>query len=145
MVNNEVYKNGDCTETACRPFTSHILHHWSKTLMELIFNHCGEIRWSPEGPVSQIQSPNLHVGAPGNFSDLLKFVQMLKRERSLLHLSIHSKTATLVPYFVVEDLSLGRTAALMPEFAVKDLPLGQNILMMIFDLVFCPTWKFLLI
>ena len=29
---------------------------WSKTLMELIFNSCGEFRWSPEGPVSQIHS-----------------------------------------------------------------------------------------
>ena len=38
---------------------------WSKTLMELIFNPCGEFRWSPEGPVSQIHSPRL----PGIFSD----------------------------------------------------------------------------
>ena len=30
-----------------------------------------EFRWSPEGPVSQIHSPHLHVGAPGVFSDLL--------------------------------------------------------------------------
>ena len=28
---------------------------------------CGEFRWSPEGPVSQIHSPHLHVGAPGIF------------------------------------------------------------------------------
>ena len=53
---------------------------WSKTLMELIFNSCGEFRWSSKVPVSQIHSPNLHVGAPGIFSDLLRFVQMLKRE-----------------------------------------------------------------
>ena len=53
---------------------------WSKTLMELIFIPCGEFRWSPEGPVSQIHSPHLHVGAPGIFSDLLRSVQMLKRE-----------------------------------------------------------------
>ena len=53
---------------------------WIKTLMELIFNPCGEFRWSPEGPVSQIHSPHLHVGAPGIFSDLLRSVQMLKRE-----------------------------------------------------------------
>ena len=43
---------------------------WSKTLMELIFNPCGEFRWNPEGPVSQIHSPHLHVGAHGIFSDL---------------------------------------------------------------------------
>ena len=53
---------------------------WSETLMELIFNPCGEFRWSPEGPVRQIHSLHLLVGAPGIFSDLLKFVQMLKRE-----------------------------------------------------------------
>ena len=53
---------------------------WSKTLMELIFNPCSEFRWSPEGPVSQIHSLHLLVGAPGIFPDLLRFVQMLKRE-----------------------------------------------------------------
>ena len=52
---------------------------WSKTLMELRFNSCGEFRWCPEGPVSQIHSFHLLVGAPGIFSDLLRFVQMLKR------------------------------------------------------------------
>ena len=73
---------------------------WSKTLIELIFNPCGEFRWSPEGPVSQIHSPHLLVGAPRIFSDLLRFVQMLKREcgaktnRTLPHLFIPSKTAT---------------------------------------------------
>ena len=57
---------------------------------------------------------------------------MLKREwgvdsnGKLLHLFIRSKTATLVPEIVVEDLLFGRTAALMPEFAVKDLPLGRK-------------------
>ena len=53
---------------------------WSKTLMELMFNSCGEFRWIPEGPVSQIHSPHLLVGVPGIFSDLLRSVQMLKRE-----------------------------------------------------------------
>ena len=48
--------------------------NWSKTLMELIFNPCGEFRRSPEGPVSQIHSPHLLVGAPGIFSDLLRRV-----------------------------------------------------------------------
>ena len=73
---------------------------WSKTLKELIFNPCGEFQWSLEGPVSQIHSPHLHVGAPGIFSDLLRPVQMLKREwgaesnGKLLHLLIPSKTAT---------------------------------------------------
>ena len=51
---------------------------WSKSLMELMFNTCGEFRWSPEGPVSQIHSPHHLFGAPGIFSYLLKFVQMVK-------------------------------------------------------------------
>ena len=73
---------------------------WSGPLMELIFNPCGEFQWSPEGPVSQIHSPHLLVGAPGIFSDLLRLVQMLMREwgaesnGKLPHLFIPSKTAT---------------------------------------------------
>ena len=51
----------------------------SKTLMELIFNSCGEFQWNPEGPVNQIHSPHMHFGASGIFSDLLRSVQMLKR------------------------------------------------------------------
>ena len=43
----------------------------------------------------------------------------------LPHLFIPSKTATMVPEFVVEDLKLGRTAALISELEVKDLPLGR--------------------
>ena len=48
---------------------------WSKTLMEQIFNPCGQFRWSSEVPVSQ-----LRVAPPGIFSDLLRSVQMLIRE-----------------------------------------------------------------
>ena len=72
-----------------------------------------------EGPVSQIHSPHLHVGASGIFSDLLSSVQTLKREwgaksnGKLPHLFIPSKTATLVYEFAVEDLPLGRSAALV--------------------------------
>ena len=104
---------------------------WSKTLMELIFNPCGEFRWSPEGPVSKILSPHLDVGAPGIFSGLLNSLQMLKRESyaesdgKLPHLFISSKTATLVPEFAAENLSLGRSAAFVPEFAVNDQPFGS--------------------
>ena len=32
-----------------------------------ILTPCGEFRWSPEGPVSQIHSPHLLVGTPGIF------------------------------------------------------------------------------
>ena len=50
-----------------------------------------------------------------------------KSNGKLLHLFIPSKTAILVPEFVMEDLPLGRTAALVSEFAVKDLPLGRTL------------------
>ena len=86
-----------------------------KTLMELIFNPCGEFRWSPEVPLSQIRSLHLHVVAPRIFSDPLRPVQTLKGEwdaevnGKLPHLFIPSETATLVP-----------------EFAVKDLPLAEH-------------------
>ena len=30
-------------------------------------NPCGEFRWGPEDPISQIHSPHPHVGAPGSF------------------------------------------------------------------------------
>ena len=104
---------------------------WSKTLLELIFSPCGEFQCSPEGPFSQIHSPHLHAGAPGIFSDLLRSVQMLKKEwgaesnGKLPRLFIHSKTATLES--AVEDLPLDRTATLVPEFAVKDVPLGRTL------------------
>ena len=81
-----------------------------KTLMELIFNTSGEFRWNPEGSVSQIHSPHLHIGAPGIFSDLLRSVQMQKSEwgaesnGKLPHPFFPSKTAALVPEFLVEDL-----------------------------------------
>ena len=74
---------------------------WWKTQMELILNPYGKFQWSLEGPVSQIHSPHLHVGAPGIFSDLLWSVQMLKIELGaesngkLMHLLIPSKIATV--------------------------------------------------
>ena len=74
-----------------------------------IFNPCGEFRWCPEDTVSQIHSPHIHVDAPGIFSDLLRAVQMLKREwvrkatGSYRTCSLLDKTAALVPEFAVED------------------------------------------
>ena len=53
---------------------------------------------------------------------------MLKREwgaesnGKLPHLFIPSNTATLVPEFAVEDLSLGRTAVLVPQFIARTCP-----------------------
>ena len=106
---------------------------WSKTLIELIFNPCGEFRRSSEGPVRQIHTPHLRVGAPGIFSDLLRSVQMLKRDwgaesnGKVPHLLIPSETTTLVPSLQWKTCLLGRTAAWVPEFAVKDLPLGRTL------------------
>ena len=83
--------------------------------MELIFNPYDEYRWSPEGQVNQIHSPYHEADVPGIFSDLLRSVQLLKSEwdaesnGKLPHIFILSKTATLIPESVVEDLSLGRT------------------------------------
>ena len=48
---------------------------------ELIFNPFGEFRLNQDGPVRQIHSPHLHVGAHGILSHLLRSFQMLKRER----------------------------------------------------------------
>ena len=62
----------------------------------------------------------------------LRSVQMLKGERGvesnrkLPHLFLPNKTATMVPKFAVEDLSLGRIAALVLKFAVNDLHLGRT-------------------
>ena len=82
------------------------------------------------GGLNQIHSPHLRARAPGNFRNLLRSVQMLKREwgdESNRKLFFPSKTATLVPKFIMEDLPLGRTAALVLAFAVKDLPLGRTL------------------
>ena len=93
---------------------------------------CGEFRWNPEGLVNQIRSLHLHAGAPGIFSDLLRSVQMPKREwgaeinGKLPLLFIPSKTAALVPEFAMEDLSLSRTGALVPEFVVKACPWSEH-------------------
>ena len=49
-----------------------------QTLMELIFNHCGEFRWNPEGPVSQIHTPHLHDGVTVDIFRSLKVCQDAK-------------------------------------------------------------------
>ena len=76
---------------------------WSKTLIELIFNPCGEFRWSPEGPVNQIHSPHHHVCAHGIFSDLSRSVQMLKRE---VGAESNGKLLHLFTYVTVHSLTL---------------------------------------
>ena len=90
---------------------------WSKTLMELIFNPCGEFRWSPDGSVSQIHSPHLLVGAPGIFSDLLRFVHMLKREwgaESNGKLPYYSSLVKLQPRFLSLEWKTCLWAELQP-------------------------------
>ena len=86
-----------CTKTWMKGDWDFRISDLVKTLMEQIFNPFGEFQWSPEGPVSQIHSPRLRAGSPGIFSDLLRSVQMLKREwgvesnGKLPHLSIPNK------------------------------------------------------
>ena len=98
---------------------------WDFRISDLVKNPDGtdiypydKFRRSPEGPVSQIHSPHLHVDAPGIFSDLLRSVHIPRREwgavsnGKLPYLFIPSKTASLVPEFVVEVPPLGRAVAL---------------------------------
>ena len=54
---------------------------WSKNPDGTDIKPGEEFRLRPEGPVSQIHSLHLHAGAPGIFSDLLRCLKMLKRER----------------------------------------------------------------
>ena len=115
---------------------------WSKTLMALIFNPwCGEFRWSPEGPVSQIHSPHLHAGAPGITSDLLRSVQMLKREwvkKATKSYRNYSSLVKLQPWFqslwwktcLRQNCSLGFCAC------SEGPALGQNTQMMMMMMIF---------
>ena len=111
---------------------------WScqKILMELIFNPCGEFRWSLEGPVSQMYSSHLHAGTPENFSGLLWSVLILKREwvqKAMASYRTYSSLVKLQHWFLSlrwKTCLEGRTAALVPGFPVKDLPLGRTLMMM---------------
>ena len=95
--------------------------------------------WSPEGPVSKIHSTRLHVGAPGNISDLLRSAQMLKRKwgaesnGKIPHLFIPSKIVTLVPEFAFKTCLWTELQSWFLHFQWKPA-LGQNTLMMIFYL-----------
>ena len=97
---------------------------WSKTLMELISNPCGEIRWSPEDSAKSTLLSSM-LGPLGSFQ-MLKGEWGAESNGKLPHLFVPSNTATLVPEFTVEDLYLDRTATLFPEFFVNDLPLGRT-------------------
>ena len=78
--------------------------------MELIFDPCGEFRWSPEDSVGQIHFPLLHVGAPGSFQIFYGLFRcqresgVRKQREGYRTYSIPGKTAALVSEFAVEDL-----------------------------------------
>ena len=56
---------------------------WSKTLMELIGYLTPVVNFCEDRRAQLVKSTHLHVGAPRIFSDLLRSVQMLKRESGL--------------------------------------------------------------
>ena len=121
---------------------------WSKTLMELIFNPCCEFPWSPEGPVSQIHSPHLHVRVPWIFSDLLRSVQMLKRERgsesngTLPHL--FNFMVKLQPWFLSLrwKTCLRRNCSQGSCACREGLALGQNTLMIMMMTIILQLWTY---
>ena len=104
-------------------------------LIITLFNPCGEFRWIPEGPVSQIHSTHSHDGAPGIFSDLLRSVQMLKREwgaesnGKLPHIFVSSKIAILVPDCNGRS-TFGQNCSLGACICSERPALGHNTLMM---------------
>ena len=105
---------------------------WSKTLMELMFNPCGEVKRAQLAKSTLLPSTLMPLEFSRSFkvcSDAKERERGTKSSRKLLHLFIPSKTTTLVPEFAVEDLRLGRTAALVPEFSMKDLSLGRILMM----------------
>ena len=73
---------------------------WSKTLMELIFNPCGEFR---RAHLVKSTLTSL-VDVPGIFSDLLRSVGCGKQRKAVAHIQSLVKIAALVPEFAVEDL-----------------------------------------
>ena len=91
------------------PWTPPWLCAWSpilsKTLMELIFNPCGEFRWSPEDSANSTLLTSTLVPL-GSF-------QMQKATESYRTYSIPGKIAVLVPKFAVKDLP---SAELQPRF-----------------------------
>ena len=68
--------------------------------MKLIFNPCGEFRWSQEGPVSQIHSPHLHDGAPGIFSSLFRWNRESGVQKAMGSYRTYPSIAELQPWFL---------------------------------------------
>ena len=107
---------------------------WTKTLMKLIFNPCGEFEWSVEGPVSQIHFLHLQVGAPGIFSDLLRSVQMLKSGvwKAMRSYCTYSTLVKQQPWLqsLHWKICLWQTCSLGSGACSEGPVLGQNTLMM---------------
>ena len=83
--------------------------------------------------VQRAHSLDLRVCAPGIFSELLRFVQMLKRDwgsksnGKLLHLFYPCYNCSLGSWVCGGRCGFGKTAAWIPTLAVKDLPLGRTL------------------
>ena len=113
---------------------------WSKILMELIFNPCGEFRWRGPTWPNPLSSPPRWC--PWDLFRSFKVFSCAKerereREResgvrkatgSYRSYSIPGKTAALVTEFAVKDLPLGITAALVPHVCNETPARGQNTL-----------------
>ena len=106
---------------------------WSKTLMELIFNPCGEFRWSPEGPVSQIP-----LSAPPRWCpwDLFRSFNFCSDAKERMGCGKKREATAPIQSLVKlqpwswacgERTSFDRTAAMVPALAVNDLPLGRTL------------------
>ena len=92
-----------------------------KTLMELIFNPCGnfdEVRRAQLAKFTLLNSTLVRLGSFNDCSDAKDRVGCGKQP----HLFIPSKTGAPVPELAVVDLPLSRTAGLGGE---KDLPLDK--------------------
>ena len=85
---------------------------WDFRISDLVKNPDGTDIFSEvrRAQLAKSTLPYLYPGASGIFSDLLRSVQMLKREwgaernGKLPHLFIPDKKSALVPEFAVEDL-----------------------------------------
>ena len=107
--------------------------------MVLIFNPCGEFRWSPEGPVSPIHSPHLHAGATGIFQ-IFKFCSDTKERggaESNGKYRTYSSLVKLQPWFLSLRWKTGLWAEPQPwwlSLQCMSFP-GQNTLMMMMMMI----------
>ena len=117
---------------------------WSKTLMEMIFNPCGnfgEVRWVQLAKATLLTSSLVPLGY---FLDVLRSVQMLKRESGVWKemgrrrtYSIPGKNAALVPALAVKVVA----CAPVKQWARVRSPVGTSFLGEVFSRFFltCKT------